>query len=407
MTRERASRPLPFAIIVVLGALTGVGALSLDAYLPAFPAIAIEFDVARAGVQLSLTACLVGFAAGQLVAGPVSDAVGRRLPLVIGAVGYAAASFACAFAPEIATFVVLRFAQGVFGAVGVVAARAVIRDVAEGPVAVRLFSQLSTANALAPVLAPVLGAVILSVSDWRGVFVVLGGFGALLGVVLITLFRETHPPAKRHPGTPRAVARAFAGVLADVPFLGVLAIGVCAAVTLFAYVSGSSFVLQETFGADPALFAVSFAINGLGIAVLSQVNARLAPRRGSAHMLRAAFAVQAASALGLLAIALFAPRDPSVIPVLMVAFFGLVAPMGIVTPNYIALGMGRVRANGGMASALLGATTFFAGGVISPLSGLGDPVLTMAGLVSGGALCGLVLAVRAARAGAPRGAVPA
>ena len=391
------ARPLALSIVLVLGALTAIGPLSLDAYLPAFPAIATELGVGPAEVQLSLTACLVGIALGQLVAGPVSDSVGRRLPLVIGAAGYAAASFACAIAPDLVPFVLLRFVQGFMGAVGVVAARAVIRDVAEGPVAVRLYSQLSTAGGLAPVVAPLLGAAILLFAEWRAVFVALGVFGLVLTVLLLVLFRETLPTAARRSGTPAAVVRGFAAVLRDRGFLGSLAIGACAAVLLFAYVAGSSFLLQDSFGADPGQFALAFAINGLGLATLSQVNARLGPRWGAARMLRLGFSVQSVAALGLLAIALFAPRDPALIPVLMVVFFGLVAPMGIVNPSYIARAMGRSAGNAGTASALIGATTFLTGGLVSPLTGLGDPVLSVATLAAVGAGGGLLLVLVVAR----------
>jgi DHA1 family bicyclomycin/chloramphenicol resistance-like MFS transporter len=391
MRARSPERPLAAGILVLLGALTAIGPLSLDAYLPAFPEIARELGVGPVQVQFSLTACLVGIAVGQLVAGPVSDAVGRRLPLVLGAAGYAAASLACAFAPEIVPFVVLRFAQGFLGAVGVVAARAVIRDVADGPVAVRLFSQLSTFGGLAPVVAPLLGAAILLVGDWRSVFVALGTIGVLLTLCLVLLFRETLPRAERRPGTPVAVARGFATVLRERRFLASLAIGACAAVLLFAYVSGSSFLLQESFGADPGQFALAFALNGLGIATLSQVNARLAPRWGTGRMLRLGFAVQSVAALGLGAIALFAPRDPALIPLLMLVFFGIVAPIGIVNPNYIARGMAATSGNAGTASALIGAATFLTGGLVSPLTGLGDPVLSVAGLVVAGALGGLAL----------------
>jgi len=397
MSPERAARPLPLVIIIVLGALTAIGPLSLDAYLPAFPAIAIELGVAPAGVQLSLTACLVGIAVGQLVAGPVSDAVGRRVPLLVGSVGYAAASLACAFAPDLVPFVLLRFAQGFLGAVGVVAARAVIRDVASGAVESWEYSRTATAGGLAPVVAPLFGAAILLVTEWRGVFVVLAGVGVVLTVLLATLFRETLPASARRSAAPAATVRGFAELLADRGFLAALAIGVCAAVGLFAYISGSSFLLQEQFGAAPAQFALAFAINGLGIATLSQVNARLAPRWGAVRMLRIAFGIQSAAAAGLVAIALLAPREPEMIPWLMVVFFGLVAPMGVINPNYIARAMGRARGNAGTASALIGATTFLTGGLVSPLTGLGDPMLSVTALVVAGAVGGLILVLAGTR----------
>jgi DHA1 family bicyclomycin/chloramphenicol resistance-like MFS transporter len=394
-----ASRPLPLVILIILGTLTALGPLSLDAYLPAFPDIAREFAVAQVEVHFSLTACLVGIAVGQLVAGPLSDAVGRRLPLIVGAAGYAAVSFVCALAPDIVPFIVLRFVQGLLGAVGVVAARAVIRDVADGPVAVRLFSQLSTVGGLAPVVAPLLGAAVLLATDWRGVFGVLGVLGTLLTVLLAIRFRETLPVADRHPGSPAAVFRAFWFVLADRSFLAALGIGALGAGLLFAYVSGSSFVLQERFGADPGQFALAFALTGLGIAIFSHVNARWAPRWGSHRMLRLAFLVQVISAAGLVAVALLSPREPSAIPLLILGFFGTVAPMGVVGPNFIALGMARSRGRAGTASALIGATTFLVGGIVSPLTGLGDPVLSVAALIALCAAGGLVLVLIVTRRG--------
>jgi DHA1 family bicyclomycin/chloramphenicol resistance-like MFS transporter len=225
-------------------------------------------------------------------------------------------------------------------------------------------------------------------------------------VLLATLFRETLPPAARRPGTPAAAARGFAEVLRSPGFLPSLAIGVCAAVLLFAYISGSPFVLQEQFGADPGQFALAFALNGLGIATLSQVSARLGPRWGAARMLRIAFGIQTVAAAGLAAIALFAPREPAVIPWLMAVFFGIVAPMGVVNPNYIARAMGRARGNAGTASALIGATSFLTGGLVSPLTGLGDPVLSVAALIVAGAFGGLVLVLVVTR-GERDGAAPA
>ena len=378
-------------MIFVLGALTAIGPMSIDAYLPALPQLGDEFDVSRASAQLSLTACLIGFALGQLVAGPLSDTLGRRLPMVLGAAGYAVASLACAAAPDLTAFVLLRFVQGFAGATGVVVARAVIRDVATGKQAVRYFSQLATTNALAPVLAPLLGAGILLIATWRGVFVALACFGALLAVALLARFRETLPHDARSSAAPRAAALAFRAVLVNRSFVGYLLLGALGATVLFSYLSGSSYVIQEEFGASPTLYAASFALNGLGLALFAQLNARVAPRWGSDRMLHLAFQVQSTAAAGLVLVALFAPRDISSLPLVMAAFFGMVAPMGMVGPNYVARAMGSVSANAGTASAALGATTFLAGGLVGPLTGLGDSVVTVGLLALAGAIGGVVL----------------
>lgn len=392
MTRTGAAGGrLTLVVLVILGGLTAVGPLSLDTYLPALPALGEELGASQAEVQLSLTACLLGIALGQLVWGPFSDAFGRRRPLVVGAAAYAFASLACAFAPDLVILLLLRFVQGFAGAMGVVVARAVVRDLVTGHVAVRHYSQLATAGALAPVVAPVLGAAILLFSTWRGVFVALAVIGGILVVALAAFVPESHPRAHRASPSPRVTARGFAELLRDGLFLGYLGVGALGATTLFAYLAGSSYVLQQEFGADAGTFAFAFALNGFGIGVLSHINARVAPRVGAGRMLTIAFIIQSTAALALLVLALLAPRDPVAIPVVMAIFFALVAPLGFVMPNYIARGMSRSRANAGTASALLGAATFLVGAIVSPLTGLGDPTASVAAVAVAGAVGGLVL----------------
>lgn len=392
-TTTAAAGKLPAIILIILGVLNAVGPLTVDTYLPGMPGLAAELGAGRAEAQLSLTACLVGIAVGQLIAGPWSDTVGRRLPLVLGAVGYTLASLACAAAPDLTMLIVLRFVQGLAGAVGVVAGRAVVRDVASGPLAVRYYSQLATAGALAPVAAPLLGSAILMVASWRGVFIALAVLGMLLTVLLLVFFRETHPLRLRSSAAPSATLGAFSAMLRDRRFVGYLGVGAFSGVMLFAYISGSSFLFQGEFGATAEQFALAFSLNGLGIAVFSQLNARLAPRFGTGRMMRVALAVQSTAAAALIVLAFALPREPSAIPVLGVVLFGIVAPVGMVTPNFIARGMGRAGTNAGAASALLGATTFLVGGLVSPLTGFGDVVGVMAALVVLGAVGCSVLVI--------------
>jgi DHA1 family bicyclomycin/chloramphenicol resistance-like MFS transporter len=397
VTTAVAARRLPATVIVILGVLGGIASLSLDSYLPALPALAAEFAVGRSEAQITLTACLIGIAVGQLVVGPWSDGVGRRLPLLLGASGFAAASIACAFAPELGSFAVMRFIQGFAAAIGLVVGRAVVRDATSGPLAVRSYSQLATAGAIAPIVAPLLGSAILLIAGWRGVFVALGVLGAVLTVLLALFLRESHPRELRRSASPSATFRSFGVVLRDRRFLGYLGVGGFSAVTLFAYISGSSFFFQSEFGASPAQFAVAFAINGVGIAGFSQLNARLAPRVGSGRMLRIALVIQSTAAAGFVVVALFAPRAPSSIAVLMIVLFGIIAPMGLVMPNFIARGMSRAGANAGAASAFIGAVTFLVGGIVSPLTGLGDPVGSVAGLIGVGVVGASVLVVALTR----------
>src|SRR3954471_10417917 len=174
-------------LVILLGALSAFGPLSIDMYLPALPQLADDLDAPASAVQLTLTACLLGLAAGQLLGGPISDARGRRAPLIAGLCLYVVASALCAAAPSIGVLVVLRFVQGLAGAFGIVISRAIVRDVAEGREAAALFAALILVNGVAPIVAPVLGAGVLHVTDWRGVFAVLAVIGAVLVVVATLL----------------------------------------------------------------------------------------------------------------------------------------------------------------------------------------------------------------------------
>src|SRR5256884_1116727 len=183
--------------------------MSIDLYLPAFPDLTAHFHASQSQVQLTLTACLAGLALGQLLYGPVSDALGRRRPLYAGLVGYVVASALCAVAPSVAVLTGLRLAQGLGGAAGIVIARAVVRDMYSGVAAARYFSVLMLVNGLAPMLAPLLGSQVLRVSSWQGVFVVLAGYGVALVLSVPLMFPETLPPQRRRPcrlpDTPRTL----------------------------------------------------------------------------------------------------------------------------------------------------------------------------------------------------------
>jgi MFS transporter, DHA1 family, multidrug resistance protein len=190
----RASR---VRLVIVLGAVNAIGPLSIDMYLPAFPQIAKSLDASAAQVQLTLTACVAGLALGQLAVGPLSDRLGRRMPLVAAMVTYAVASVLCFIAPSAPVLMALRFLQGLAGAGGVVIARAVVRDLHSGAAAVRLFSSLMLVTGLAPILAPLAGGQVLAVTSWRGIFVVLACLSASLAVLVALGLQETLPPERR------------------------------------------------------------------------------------------------------------------------------------------------------------------------------------------------------------------
>src|SRR5215213_2139344 len=207
-------------LIVLLGSIVAIGPLSIDTYLPAFPSMSRSLDASASAVQLTLTACLAGLALGQLFAGPLSDRLGRRRPILAGLSAYVVASLLCALAPDVLTLTALRFVQGFAGAAGLVIAQAVVRDLHSGPAAVRLFSSLMLIIGVAPILAPILGGQILEVTSWRGIFVMLAAFGAIIGLAVAVGLPETLPPERRDLRGLRQTLRTLASLLRLREFMG-------------------------------------------------------------------------------------------------------------------------------------------------------------------------------------------
>jgi DHA1 family bicyclomycin/chloramphenicol resistance-like MFS transporter len=375
-------------------------------YLPGLPALGRSLDAPAWAVQLTLTACLAGLALGQIVAGPLSDRFGRRRPLLVGIGAYAAASLLCALAPSIAVLVVLRFAQGIAGAAGIVIARAVVRDLHSGVAAARFFSLLMLVNGLAPILAPVIGGQILTVTSWRGVFVVLTAIGVLLFLATATGLEETLAPERRHPGGVMETLRTFGRLLSDRVFVGhALACGLSFG-AMFAYISGSPFVIQDIYGASQQLYSLMFAGNAVGLVVASQANRVLLRRVDPLVIVRAALSAQALAGAALVMVVAGGVGVWAIVPLLFV----VVASLGLVFPNATALALADHPRVAGSASGLLGVLQFIVGAAAAPLVGVGGTAtalpmaLTIAVLGTGGVLSATVLANRPARLARPAGA---
>jgi DHA1 family bicyclomycin/chloramphenicol resistance-like MFS transporter len=261
----RSPRLLPHGrLVVLLGALSAFGPLSMDMYLPGLPSMARDLSAPAWAAQLTITTSMLGLAGGQLVAGPISDALGRRRPLLTGVAAYAAASLLCALAPNIWILLFLRLVQGAAGAAGIVIARAIVRDLHEGIAAARVFALLMLVSGLAPILAPVVGGQLLHVTDWRGIFVALAGIGAVLVLAAWWALGETLAPRARHGGGLAATLSVFGGLVRDRAFLGyTLAMGLSFG-AMAAYIAGSPFVLQNIYGVSPQLFSLLFALNAVG-----------------------------------------------------------------------------------------------------------------------------------------------
>lgn len=354
------------ALLVLLGTLTAIGPLSLDMYLPAFPAMTRDLGADQAGIQLSLTTCLIGLAVGQFVTGPLSDRWGRRRPVLIGVVAYTVLALACAAAPSAPVLAAARFAQGLAGGMGVVVARAVVRDLYSGRDAAKYFSRLTLVFGVAPVAAPSVGSLVLRIGDWRAVFLTLTAIGLLLSVAVARRLPETLPAERRSTGGLGATARTMRSLAADRVYLGYALTQGFAFAGLFAYISGSSFVFQDVFGVSAVAFSLVFGLNALALVATGQANARLLDRFSPRRLLVTALVVGGVAAAGVLTGALAGS-----LAVVGVTLFAFVGSLGMVTPNSTALALDAHARHAGTAAALMGGVQSVVGALAAPLVGLG------------------------------------
>lgn len=385
-------------LTVILGALSAFGPLSVDFYLPGLPKLTADFHASASAGQLTLTGCVLGLAFGQLAIGPLSDRFGRRPPLLAGLVLYGVASLACAAAPSIWVFVALRVVQGLSGAAGIVVARSVVRDLVSGADAARLYSILMLVLGVVPVAAPVAGGQLLAVTSWRGLFVILALVDAAILAGTLLWLHETLPHERRT--TLGATTSGFVDLLRDRYFLTYSLVVGLAFASMFGYIAGSSFVLQDVYGISPQLYGVVFGVNAFGLVTCSQLNRALVGRVAAGRLLLAGVAAQAAAGAGLLGIVLAGDVGlAGVLPCLFVT----VAALGLVMPNATALALTDYPHAAGRASALLGTMQFLFGAVTAPLVGVAGketavPMALMIGVFGVGGLAAVAVARRAAAA---------
>ncbi|WP_436837944.1 multidrug effflux MFS transporter [Micromonospora rifamycinica] len=385
-------------LVLVLGSLLAVGPLTIDMYLPALPAIAADLATTSAAVQLTLTGTLAGLALGQLLIGPLSDAVGRRGPLIAGLALHIVASALCVVAPNIVVLGGLRVVQGLGVAAATVVAMAVLRDLFSGTAFATLLSRLLLVMGAAPILAPTLGGGVLRWTDWRGVFVTLTVLGVLLVVLAVVGLPETLPARRRQRGGVWTTLGLYGSLLRDRVFVGLVLVAGLAMAALFAYVAGSSFVLQERYGLDEQQFGLAFGAGAVGLIGAAQYNVRLLRRHSPQRILVTSLTIGTLAGLSLLA---FAATGFGGLPALLVALWAVLASAGLAMPNAPALALSRHGEAAGTASALLGAVQFGVGAVAAPMVGvLGNGAVAMALVVTGGmvaALAVLFLVVRPSR----------
>ena len=373
-----SARP-PAYTVVVLGLLTMFGPLSLDLYLPALPQLADDLATSASAAQLSITACLVGLALGQLVAGPLSDRLGRRRPLIVGLLAYLLASIACALAPSVEVLVALRLIQGLAGAAGIVISRAIARDLYSGRALMIFFSRLLLIAGLAPVIAPILGGQLSRIMDWRGIFLVLAGFGAVLLLAGWFGIRETLPPQRRVVGGFGRTLHDYNTLVHDRFFVGCALSSGLAGASMFAYIAGSTFVLQRIYGMSPQGFSLIFGCISLGLVAAAQGGARLALVWPLTRVLALGLAINLTGATALLITVISGLPLAALIGSLVV----MVCAVGVIFPTANALAMADYPDLAGTASSLQGLSQFVFGAIAAPLVGIaGEHTAVPLGIVT-------------------------
>jgi DHA1 family bicyclomycin/chloramphenicol resistance-like MFS transporter len=386
--------PRTARLALMLGAFVALGPLTIDMYLPALPEIRRQLETTSATVQLTLTGTLVGLALGQLVIGPLSDAFGRKRPLLAGAALHVVASLLVLVAPGIGALGVLRVLQGVGTAAASVVALAIVRDLFEGRAAATMLSRLFLVMGVAPVLAPTLGGEVLRFTSWRGVFAVLALYGVIVLVVGSLALRETLPAERRRSFGVASTLRTYRMLLRDRTYVGLILSAGLTMAALFAYVSGSSFVYQREFGLDEQQFGLLFGAGAVWLIAATQLNPVLLRRWSPATILVSATVGGTAAGAVLLAIAATGTGG----------LFGVAVPLwavlfatGLALPNGPALALSGYGESAGSAAALLGAVQFGVGAAVSPLVGvLGNDAVAM-GIAILGSLALAVLVLLAIR----------
>lgn len=344
--------------------MTAMAPLSTDMYLPSLPVMQADFGISASLVQLTLTMTMLGMALGQIFAGPVSDYYGRKKPLIIGMAAFTAATFGCVLAENIMAFLCFRFVMGFAGASGIVVAKAIARDVCEGPELTRFFAMLMMVNGLAPIIAPVIGGQILLFTTWRGGFVTLVAIGLLL--LLATLaYKETLSPEKRLAGIMASFAK-FPQLLKNRYFLGHCLLQCFVFGGFFAYLSGSSFVFQNIFQVSPQVYSLIFGGIGVGLLVAGALPARLAGRVPDEKMLQTAMLISFFGSVLLFVGFWFEVGLAVILPIL----FFTITPLSVLGASSFSLALSRQGKNAGTASALLGFSSMILGGCMMPLVGI-------------------------------------
>lgn len=377
--------------IILLGALTALGPFTIDLYLPAFPQLEADFATSAAMIQLTLTGTMIGFAIGQLVVGPLSDKVGRRVPLISVTALHVLASVAAAIAPDLILLGGARVVMGIGAAAGGVVAMAIVRDLFGGRRLVVMLSRLALVSGVAPVVAPLIGSALLAVMPWRGIFVVLAGYGFVMLVAALIVLPETLPRERRQERGSSTVLQRYRSVFSDRVFVGVLIIGGMTFSGLFSYLSASPFLFQQTHGLDPQAYGLLFAANSIGVVGGVQAASRLAARFGPQWVMAFSTVMLLISGTAII-----------VCDQVGAGFWGTVIPLwlfmtacGFTFPCVQVLALDRHGKAAGTAASVLGASNNGVAAIISPAVGMisagsGITATTMAIVMAGCAVIAIL-----------------
>ena len=375
---------------LILGLLAVVGPFAIDMYLPAMPAIAADLGASVGATQMTLMVFFVAFGGCQLVYGPVSDMLGRRVPLYFGLSLFTIASLGCALAPGIEWLIALRFLQGVGASAVMVIPRAIIRDQYRGVEATRMMALVMLVIAISPMLAPLAGSALIVPFGWRSLFVAVA-LCALVGLFLVwKALPETHLAERRLPMSFARMRAAFGVLLRDPGFMGLTFIGALGMASFFAFLASSSFIYIDHFGLSPTAFSLAFACNAVGFFAATQAAARLGARFGIPNVIRAAVGGYAASAVLLVAVVMAGVDS---LAVLMLLLFCTFMFLGLVVPTAMMLALEEHGEIAGMASALGGTLQMATGALAIAVVGatFDGTARPMALMIAGCALGAFVL----------------
>lgn len=366
MNEEQRQNKHSLLFIIILGALTAIGALSIDMFLPGLPELKKDFNTTTSNAQLTLSLFMIGLGLGNLFVGPISDSIGRKKPLVIAMIIFTLASLGIVFVHNIWIMVFLRFVQGFTGGAGAVISRAIASDMYNGNELTKFLALLMLVNGVAPVLAPALGGLILSVAVWRMVFVILTIFGVLM--VMGSLFKVPESLAVEHRDSSGigVIFRNFKSLFSTPRFVLPMLIQGVTFIMLFSYISASPFLVQKIYGVSALHFSWMFAGIGITLIISSQLAGKMVDYVHPQKLLRAMTFIQV---IGVFIVALTLINHWH-FAMLVIGFIVLVAPVTGVATLGFSIAMEERTTGSGSASSLLGLLQSLLGGIVTPLVNL-------------------------------------